>query len=153
MSTILALRAHYSPHIKLIDGNFPDYRCVIPSDCDKTIAIDRDLLKQALVRTSILSGEKHRSVVFHLDNNALTITANNPDQEEATESLPVSYEHEPLDIAFNVTYLLNILAVVDAGFVELSFKDSEVACLSMKLMRYQHLCDYTNALIKACYNL
>ena len=49
---------------KLIDGNFPDYRCVIPSDCDKTIAIDRDLLKQALVRTSILSSEKHRSVVF-----------------------------------------------------------------------------------------
>lgn len=114
---------------KLIDGNFPDYRGVIPKDCDKTVALDRDLLKQALVRTSILSSEKHRSVVFHLENNALTMTANNPDQEEATESLPIDYNHEPLDIAFNVTYLLNILAVVDAGFVELSFKNSESSLL------------------------
>ena len=114
---------------KLIDGNFPDYRCVIPKDCDKTIAIDRDILKQALIRTSILSSEKHRSVVFHLENNALTMTANNPDQEEATESLPVDYPHEPLDIAFNVNYLLNILSVIDAGLVELSFKDGESSLL------------------------
>ena len=57
------------------------------------------------------------------------MTANNPDQEEATESLPVDYPHEPLDIAFNVNYLLNILSVIDAGFVELSFKDSESSLL------------------------
>lgn len=123
---------------KLIDGNFPDYRCVIPSDCNKTIAIDRDLLKQALIRTSILSSEKHRSVVFSLNNHSLTITANNPDQEEATESLPIDYEHDALDIAFNVTYLLNILAVVDAGFVELSFKDSESSLLVHEASEESH---------------
>ncbi len=115
---------------KLIDGAFPDYKRVIPKDCDKSILVDRDLLKQSLIRASILSSEKHRSVVLSLRANELMITANNPEQEEATETIAINYDHEePLEIAFNVSYLLNILTAVNPGDVELNFKDSHSSVL------------------------
>jgi DNA polymerase III subunit beta len=114
---------------KLIDGSFPDYKKVLPKNCDKTVHIDRDLLKQSLIRASILSSEKHRSIVLSLQENELKITANNPDQEEATETLSIDYSQEPLEIAFNVNYLLNILSAIAPGDVALSFHSSESSVL------------------------
>lgn len=120
---------HFTLTSKLIEGSFPDYKKVIPTNCDKSIHIDRDILKQSLIRASILSNDKHRSVILSLKPNELVITANNPEHEEANESLSIDYAHEPLEIAFNVNYLLHILAAVDPGDVVLNFKDNHSSIL------------------------
>ena len=114
---------------KLIDGKFPDYNRVIPLDGNKTMQVDRDLLKQALHRISILSNEKYRGIRLNLEKDNLSIQANNPDREEAQEEISVEYRETPLEIGFNVTYLLDVLAVIDNETVELRLKDSNSSCV------------------------
>ncbi|MDX1594997.1 MAG: DNA polymerase III subunit beta, partial [Gammaproteobacteria bacterium] len=86
---------------KLIDGRFPDYERVIPADSDHPILADCHVLRQALLRTSILSNEKYRGIRFQLETDNLRILAHNPEQEEAEEEIEVRYGGEPIEIGFN----------------------------------------------------
>jgi DNA polymerase-3 subunit beta len=114
---------------KLIDGKFPDYQRVIPKNTTKEITADRDVLKQALVRTSILSNEKYRGVRLILDNQAMRIQAHNPEQEEAEEEIDIDYSGEELEIGFNVNYLLDAINAVPGDSVKVFLSDSNSSCL------------------------
>ena len=114
---------------KLIDGKFPEYGRVIPAKPPHVMSAPRDLLKQALQRTSILSNEKYRGVRLSFAANTLTIQAHNPEQEEAEDQIEVAYSGAELEIGFNVTYLLDALAAVDADTVEVAITDSNSSCL------------------------
>lgn len=114
---------------KLIDGRFPDYQRVIPVNADKIMEVDRENLRQALVRVSILSNEKYRGVQFEVGQHELKIQSNNPEQDEAEEELAVSFDHEPIKIGFNATYLVDVIGVLDEEVVELLFMDANSSCL------------------------
>lgn len=114
---------------KLIDGRFPDYQRVMPKGGDKQIQADRATLRQALTRTSILSNEKYRGIRLSLDQNTLRIQAHNPEQEEAEEELEIQYGAEPLEIGFNVTYLLEALAALPGEDVRIVLSDANSSCL------------------------
>jgi DNA polymerase-3 subunit beta len=108
---------------KLVDGKFPDYERVIPKNADKSVIGDRAELKQAFTRTAILSNEKYRGVRLKLSDNNLDITANNPEQEQAEEVVGVQYAGAELEIGFNVSYLLDVLSVLEQSQVRLSLSD------------------------------
>lgn len=114
---------------KLVEGRFPDYNQVLPKGGDKELIIDRDTLKQALTRVSILANEKFRGVTLNLSTDQLTIKANNPEQEQAEESLTTAYEAEPLTISFNVNYLLDVLNTVEPGSVRLTLSTPQKSIL------------------------
>jgi DNA polymerase-3 subunit beta len=114
---------------KLIDGRFPDYNRVIPTDGQNRIIADRDSLRQALVRTSILSNEKYRGIRLIANENMLELQAQNPDQEEADVEVEVDYSGNGLEIGFNVNYLLDVLNVTDSSKVEAALRDSNSSCL------------------------
>src|ERR1041384_6276196 len=76
---------------KLIDGRFPEYGRVVPNQPKNVLKADRNLLRQALQRTAILSNEKYRGVRLELSPNSVVLQANNPEQEEAVETLEVAY--------------------------------------------------------------
>lgn len=114
---------------KLVDGRFPDYERVIPKGGDKKVLADRELLRQALIRTSILSNEKYRGVRLTLEKNKVKIQTHNPEQEEADEEFEVEYGGKGLEIGFNVTYLLDVLASVRSEQVEVTLSDSNSSCL------------------------
>jgi len=114
---------------KLVDGRFPDYQRVIPRNTDKEVLADRDEFKAALSRTAILSNEKYHGVRLKFQDNELTITANNPEQEEAVEILSVVYGYEPLEVGFNVSYLLDVMSVIKGDTVKLSLSDSNSSAL------------------------
>ena len=114
---------------KLIDGKFPDYNRVIPVDGNKDLRVNRDLLKQSLHRIAILSNEKYRGIRLSLTNNNLNIQANNPDQEEAQEEITVQYAEANVEIGFNVTYLLDVLSVLDSEDVSIKLKDANSSCI------------------------
>jgi DNA polymerase-3 subunit beta len=117
---------------KLIDGRFPDYHRVIPKSVDKCLQVKRELLRQALARTSILSNEKYRGIRLDVSKNNLKIQAHNPDQEEAVEEIEVTYQSDPLLIGFNVTYLLDVLSAIDADDVEIMLSDPNSSALIYK---------------------
>jgi DNA polymerase-3 subunit beta len=114
---------------KLIDGKFPEYGRVIPAKPPHTMSAGRDLMRQALQRTSILSNEKYRGVRLTFGENSLTIQAHNPEQEEAEDQIEVSYSGAALEIGFNVTYLLEALAAIDVDTVDVSVTNSDSSCL------------------------
>lgn len=114
---------------KLIDGRFPDYNRVMPETGDNLMTANRDLLKQALVRASILSNEKYRGIRLILKENLLKLEAQNPDQEEADVELEVEYSGEEIEIGFNVTYMLDVMNVSSSDMVQLSIRDSNSSCL------------------------
>ncbi len=114
---------------KLIDGRFPEYSRVIPADPPKQVRADRDVLRAALQRAAILSNEKYRGIRLAVKENALVLQSHNPEQEEAEEELEVSYSGDEVEIGFNVNYLLDALAAVDAGEVQLGLTDANNSCL------------------------
>ena len=114
---------------KLIDGRFPEYSRVRPAAPGAAIRADRDILRQALQRTAILSNEKYRGIRINVRNNAITVQAHNPEQEEAEEEIEVSYTGDELEVGFNVNYLLDALSAIDGQEVELGLTDSNSSCL------------------------
>lgn len=114
---------------KLIDGRFPDYDRVVPKDPTNVIHADRTSLRAGLQRAAILSNEKYRGVRLALEENRVTMQANNPEQEEAEEVLEVTYAGEEMEIGFNVNYLLDALGAVDSAEVELGVSDPNSSCL------------------------
>jgi len=114
---------------KLIDGRFPDYNRVIPDDGNNIMTADRDVLRQALVRASILSNEKYRGIRMILDDNLLRLQTQNPDQEEADVEVEVNYNGEPLEIGFNVNYMLDVLNANGFDTVQTALRDSNSSCL------------------------
>ena len=95
---------------KLVEGKFPDYKRVIPTNYTRHFEVSREALLASLQRAAILSTDKLRSVRFQLADNNLTASSTNADQEEALEEIEVNYEHEALDVGFNVSYLLDFLS-------------------------------------------
>lgn len=114
---------------KLIDGRFPDYQNVVPVGTDKTAVCERETLRQALTRVSILSNEKYRGVRLEFSQGQLRIFAHNPEQEEAEEEVAVDYTGTPLEIGFNVNYLLDALAASGTDQVQLLLSDPNSCCL------------------------
>lgn len=114
---------------KLIDGKFPEYNRVIPQNPGRIITADRNTLRQALTRTAILSNEKYKGVRLNLAAGLLSVQAHNPEQEEAEDSIEVSYQGEEVEIGFNVTYLVEALSAIDGENVEIGLTDSNSSCL------------------------
>ena len=109
--------------VRLIEGEYPDYRQVIPKVTDRLVQINREEFTSALKRVSLLAHEKSRGVKFTLQGNTLTISSSNPDMGEAREEIDIEYSGEPIDIGFNAKYLLDCLAVMDTDKLEFRFKD------------------------------
>ena len=116
---------------KLIDGKFPDYGRVIPDPegCDKRLSMDRESLRQALIRASVLSSDKHRTVRLTFDSGVLMVAATNPEQETADDELEIEYDGENLEIGFNVSYLIDALAALPSETADMFLTDSSSSCL------------------------
>jgi DNA polymerase III subunit beta len=114
---------------KLIDGRFPEYGRVIPASPPRRVEADRELLRQALQRTAILSNEKYRGIRLTARPELLVVQAHNPEQEEAEDQVEVSYQGEEVEIGFNVNYLLDALAAIESDKVEIGLTDSNSSCL------------------------
>ncbi len=116
---------------KLVDGQYPDYRGVIPDleDNQRILEADRSELRQGLARAAILSNEKYRTIRIALADGKLTVVANNPEQEEAEEVIDVDYSSESMEIGFNVTYLLDVLAAIPSEKVRFYFGEADRSCL------------------------
>jgi DNA polymerase-3 subunit beta len=108
---------------KLIDGNYPNFRQVIPAESKERIALVREELLQALRRAEIMTSEKSNSVKLSFGKNKLEITANTPEIGEARESIAVNYKGNDLAIAFNPAYMMDPLKSLDNDEVFLELTD------------------------------
>jgi len=108
---------------KLIEGTYPNFRQVIPTETKERITLERELLLAALHRASILASEKTQSVKLNFAKNTLTITATTPEVGEAKETLSINYKGKEITIAFNPQYMMDPLRNLDADEVFLELTD------------------------------
>ncbi len=114
---------------KLIDGTYPDYERVLPRGGDKEVLAEREPLRQACNRVSILSNEKYRGVRLQLSEGLLQLQANNPEQEEAQEDLMVNYSGGSLEVGFNVNYIQDVVNNLKGENVQITLSDPNSSAL------------------------
>jgi len=108
---------------KLIEGNYPNYRQVIPSEARESLAIGREALLETARRVSLLSSEKSNSVKLVVGDGSIDVTANSPDIGEAKETMSVSYSGKEIAIAFNPEFLMAPLRNLEDEEIQLDLID------------------------------
>src|SRR5436309_2957224 len=106
---------------KLIEGNYPNYRQVIPAEAKERIKLEREMFLNSLRRVSLLASDKSHSIKLNFSKNNIDITANTPEVGEAKESLAVAYKGREFSIAFNPEFLMAPLRALteDEVFLDL----------------------------------
>jgi DNA polymerase-3 subunit beta len=105
---------------RLLDGEFPKYRSLLPTTSTATATVDASALSEAVRRVSLVAS-RTSPIRFTFTADGLTLEAGGLDEAEAAESLPVDFDGEELTIAFNATYLLDGLGSLDSDEAQLSF--------------------------------
>jgi DNA polymerase III subunit beta len=108
---------------KLIEGNYPNYRQVIPSLAGNRIEISREAFLQTVKRVSLLSSDKSNSVKLIFNSDSIVVTANSQDVGEAIEEVPVKFDGKKFAIAFNPDFLMAPLKNLQTEHVYLDLID------------------------------
>jgi len=109
---------------KLIDGTFPDYDRVIPSNNDKVLEVECKSFAEAVDRVSTISTEKSRAVKLAIENGNLRVSATSPENGTAEEEVEVRYSASPLEIGFNSRYLLDIAEQIEGEWAQFVMSDA-----------------------------
>jgi DNA polymerase-3 subunit beta len=119
----LARKGEVTLVMRLIEGEFPNYRQVIPKSASHRLTVPTDPLRHALRRVAILSAERSRAVRFQVGAGKLTMSSSNPELGEAQEELDIDYSGPALSVGFNAGYLQEALAATRAKEVAVAFQD------------------------------
>jgi DNA polymerase-3 subunit beta len=116
---------------RLIEGPYPNYEQVIPTDSDKAATANRDNLAAAIRRMAVVASDQTHRVRMAFSEGSLAFRVQTPDLGEAEEEMPVDYQGESLEIGFNANYLLEVLRYMPDDDVILQFKAPERAATFM----------------------
>lgn len=131
-STLLGMR--------LVDGQFPDYKQVIPKLADKIVRIARQDLSATLKRVTVLAQDRMQPVKLALSKDQLVVTCTNPDAGEISDDVPVEYAGQSIEVAFNGRYLLEALTSLDDKNVLLKLIDNLSPGVVVGVDEPRHLC-------------
>ena len=109
---------HIFLKVSLIDGEYPDYRRVIPSERGIVMGVGKNTFLHALRRMSVISSERYNGVIITLSNDRVVLNSTNPDVGEANDEIEVSYQGEERSVGYNVTYLIEAIDVIDEEWVD-----------------------------------
>lgn len=115
--------------IKLLDGEYPDYRGLLNTSVMEPIQTDRTMLMTLMRRMSILTSEEYKSIILHFKNDEITATLTNPEIGESKDTLKVSYQGESVEGAYNPRYFIDALKGMDTDDITLYIKDAKSPCL------------------------
>lgn len=114
---------------RLIDGEFPDYRTIIPAEGKKKIFIERQFFLDVLRRTAILSTDKYKAVSFNFSKGKMEVLSVNPDIGDAREELEIEYEGDVFSINFNINYLIEAIGALESKKITIEFENETNPCI------------------------
>ena len=116
---------------KLIEGRYPHYQRVIPTELNRRYRADKELLRGALSRVSLLSIEKQKSISLEVEGEGkvMVLKSQNTEHEEAEERLDIEAEGGGVSVGFNAGYLQEAITHADSEHVWLSFTQAANSCL------------------------
>jgi len=108
---------------RLIDGKFPDYTKAVPQEEGSGFQFERSSLLDVIRRKTVLSGDKSKLVRLSFNANELVVTLKNAERGESVDKLPIEYDGSPINVGFNVDYILEFLKTMGGDAVTLNVKD------------------------------
>ncbi len=123
-TVVHAARGDVELTMRLIEGDFPDYKQVMPSNANRKLVADLGELQAALRRVSLVSSEMSHGVRLSAESGKLKLSSMNPDRGEAEEEIEAEFSGKAVVVGFNARYLLEVLAVMKPGSrVEIALGD------------------------------
>ncbi len=110
--------------MRLIEGEFPNYRQVIPAERGQQLSLPTEIFTHALRRVALLSAERSRAVKLELSEGQMRLSSNNPDLGDAREELDIDYAGETTSIAFNARYLIDAVSAARSKEIRFGFRDA-----------------------------
>ncbi len=98
--------------VRLVDGQFPDYRQVIPSESKSTATLSRSEFLSAVKRVSLVTTDKNKAVRFRLAGDTLTVSSSSPEYGEANDSISAEKNGEDVEIGFSARYVIDLLGAM-----------------------------------------
>ena len=96
----------------LVEGNFPKYEDIIPSDHDKKLTLSTDGALSAVRRASLLTSEESRGIKLAIEKDKLVFSGRAPETGDAQVDMPIDYKGEAMEIGFNPQFLIDVLRVI-----------------------------------------
>jgi DNA polymerase III subunit beta len=110
---------------RLIEGRFPNYEAVIPSNLPNKLVIDRQMLINVLRRVSVFANPATALVSLRLENNTIVASTQDIDfSTSAVENIACSYDGNPMSIGFSATTLVEVLSFIASAEVLIELADS-----------------------------
>ncbi len=124
---------------QLVEGQFPNYREVVPTDSKIKVDLPVKALLNAVRRASFLTTEQTRVVDFRFSEGELSITAESPDVGRAEVRMPVDYAGPEAQISFNPEFVEDMLTTVDRDTVKMRFTDRRSPCVLKSGLDYTYV--------------
>jgi len=115
--------------VRLIDGEFPNYRQVLPDSSTRKVTVSREHFADVLKRVSIVASDRNHSVRFSFESDRLVLTAENVDLGETREEMRIDMDGEPMTTGFNVKYFQDILSATRSDQMELQLGNALDPCV------------------------
>ncbi len=125
---------------RLLEGEYPPYKQLIPQNCEKNAEVNREEMISALERVSVMVNERTNIVRFIFGENTLFLKADTPDAGLGEDSISIEYTDEELTIAFNYRYVLDSLKIMESEKVKIGLGGSLSATLFKPVSDDDYLC-------------
>lgn len=109
--------------MRLVEGEFPDYRGVVPKESHYQIPVGRDILLSTIKRAAIFSNERYHGVKLDFTAGTLTVSSTSPEMGEASETVDIDFNGTDFAVGFNAAYVQQVLNVITDGNVTLGLSD------------------------------
>lgn len=114
---------------KLIEGNYPDYNKVIPESTKSKISIDRSTFKNSLNIISKVVNQQYKGVKLSPSGNSLHLISSNTESEVGEDQIDAQYDGEELSIGFNISYIQDVIDILDSESIHICFNDQNSGCI------------------------
>jgi len=108
---------------KIVEGNYPNYRQVIPKETEHRVKIERELMLECVRRAALVTSDKNNSVKLKVSKNLLEISGSSTEYGESHESMAIAYDGPEVQVAFNPQFLMEPLKALSKDEVFFEFKD------------------------------
>lgn len=108
---------------KIVEGNYPNYRQVIPKETEHRVKIERELMLECVHRAALVTSDKSNSVKIKVSKNLLEISGSSTEYGESHESMAIAYDGPEVQVAFNPQFLMEPLKALTKDEVFFEFKD------------------------------
>ncbi len=108
---------------KIVEGNYPNYKQVIPKETENRIKVERELLADCIQRAALVTSDKNNSIKLRMTDNLLEISASSPEYGESHESMAIEYQGPEVQVAFNPQYMMDPLKALVQDEIYFEFKD------------------------------